>query len=965
MRSEGEREAGLALSVGAEGSKKRDPELEAKGASLSGTVATLLSPPFFGLQEGFGKQYLRCLSFISDLAQLQGLEVESSRLVALKALEAAARSDILYQTANDFELQIEYIAPALVANCYPTPPQDLKNLFNASDAETGTSRLSPSLSNRKPPSISSPSSPPSQHDLASIAVPTLRFIARLSDSSQLISLHTSISTFLNRHRSGELWHGNSQPFVEWLASSLLSASAPSYRPGVLQWWVDQVREINDTEASHKSVTLLYVLATLLRGKTHLHGLGVGGVLNTLGELLIRRAKSSYSSPNRSKPPPSPTNPNSRSTPATTSGGPPTDQAFSTERHDVDVERDQELLTRPILSTISAFASKIYYADQLDDLVSDVVDLVKSLRLEEGGGDEKVTAATKLVVAMRLLLEEAHRSEGTVEGSSRNEPERPKILEERRKEVSEMTVRQNGTTASPDRSYLPPPVTTTNGLNLGATASSSAHGEDDVFTVRGKKDLPSSQRDSRPSIVVGDRQNPTPASTGQRNRVSSRTFEKSLFLLTVGDSILRSEYVRAIVVYLETELDYKSLECRSTLPPELSSFWRSLHSTCFHLATSPNLSSPASSSSSSRPTTADQSHPLARVRSQCSLRGMSVDSTNSSRPPTINTSFHSSSPSGPAAPFDYSSIRFLLEACHRLGSTTALLEGVPMLLALDREAEEWCRGGGGREASTERMQATREIVAGTMREVGKKWRVREVERIGRDAIDSIKPSVLPAFGIPHHAQTSLASRSTLRPGSTILDAQAVVDALAFSDALQVAIELDRTSLAALMGANWTPQLASRTRSSSFASPYSNGGVNGPSRSILQLPLGSSTRLVSNASTHTATTSPPSRGPGSMCTPSLADLQSSLGGGSGGGSPSLGLRSARQSQTPSLSSMRGEGTGSSSMFTMGSSTTTNGGSEASPSKRRTKKTSPEVLLASIGGGGKRGRAGTNTSSLSVQL
>jgi hypothetical protein len=53
----------------------------------------------------------------------------SSRLVALKALEAAARSDLLYQTANDFELQIEHLAPALVANCYPTPAHDLKRLY--------------------------------------------------------------------------------------------------------------------------------------------------------------------------------------------------------------------------------------------------------------------------------------------------------------------------------------------------------------------------------------------------------------------------------------------------------------------------------------------------------------------------------------------------------------------------------------------------------------------------------------------------------------------------------------------------------------------------------------------------------------------------------------------------------------------------------------------------------------------
>ncbi|GAA6024288.1 hypothetical protein JCM11491_006495 [Sporobolomyces phaffii] len=947
--------AELALSGdGNSRSKKRDPEVEAKGAALFGTIATLLTPPFFGLQEGFGKQYLRCLSLISDIAQLQGPEAASSRLVALKALEAAAKSDILYQTANDFELQVEYLAPALVANCYPTPAPELRKLFNASDAETGTSRLSPSLASRKPPSISAPSSPPSQHELASVAAPTLRLLARLADSSQLLSLHTAMSLFLNRYRGGELWHGNSQPFVEWLASSLLAASAPSYRPGVVQWWVDQVREINETEAQHKSVTLLYVLATLLRGKTNLHGLGVGGVLNTLGELLIRRAK--LSSSIRSKPPPSPTTALSPSG----SHAPPTDAAFTSERHDVDYPRDRDLLTRPILSTISALSSKIYYADQLDNLVSDVIELAKGLRLGEEGGsatEEKVAAATKLVVAMRLLLEEAHKGHGRIEGVDGHTPEDARTSKTGRvprdAAVSDAGTIKNRLSSdnnplSNSASFLPPPVVSdqplrSNGLVLGPTTPTSNGADfDDVFTVRGKKEATEHQ----PSIVADDgarldalgRPLGHPAAVGHRNRVSPRTFEKSLFLLTTGDSVLRAEYVKAAVVYLNKELDFETMEEGSTLPPDLSYFWKLLHSNCFLLATSASLSS---TPRHSRPTTANSSadlfHPLTRVRSQRSLRGMSLDST-ASRPPTINTT-NLATPSGPASPFDYSSITYLLETVHRLGSATAALEGVPMLLALDRHAEEWGKGTDGREKSNERFQASREVVAFSIRQIGQSWRVREVEQLGNEAVESMVPSVLPPFGTIHHAQTSFAARAVAAPAS--VDSQTVVDALAFSESLQAATGLDRTSLAALLGANWSPELASRARSSSFVSPYSNGVGNGPSRSVLQLPLGSSVRIPSNASTYT-TTSPPSRGPGSIRTPSLADLQASLVGARGGegGSP-IGTRSARQSQTPSLSGTSANGGSrvtSSSAFTAGSG--------ASPSKRRTNKMSPETLLASVG-------------------
>jgi len=75
-----------------------------------------------------------------------------------------------------------------------------------------------------------------------------------------------------------------------------------------------------------------------------------------------------------------------------------------------------------------------------------------------------------------------------------------------------------------------------------------------------------------------------------------------------------------------------------------------------------------------------------------------------------------------------------------------------------------------------------------------------------------PSVIPPFDSPHHGQTSFAGRATAAPAA--VNSQMIVDALAFSDTLQSATGLDRTSLASLLGANWTPELASRVRCESI-------------------------------------------------------------------------------------------------------------------------------------------------------
>ncbi|GAA5957384.1 hypothetical protein JCM21900_006882 [Sporobolomyces salmonicolor] len=913
---------------------KRDPEMEAKGASLFHAVATFLTSPFYGLNDGLGKQYLRCLSLLSALAQLQGPEHASSRYIALKALEAAARSDLLYTTASDYDRQIEELAPALLCNCLDVPVQDLRKQFNVSDAETRTSPLSSTISARKAAIISHPSSPPSDLDLASLAVPILRLITRRSDSSELVSLHSSISAWLDRYQSGELWHAQSQPLVEWLASSLLAASAPSYRPAVIGWWADQVGEIYDTGAQHKSITLLYVLANLLRGKTNILELGVGGVLNTLAELLVRRSKSG-----------------ARTRPPTIHQG---DSGEEQETNgalqpQLDYEKDPDPLTRPILSTISALASKIYYTDQLDDLVADLIDILRSLRREAGSsegrpasglsGEERTRAAVRLVVAMRLLIEEAHEGEGAVvgvatfngkasaeKGKDKKGPPQPN--------GNAAPVSENGGGVV-KRPPLPPPVDTDGTIRgpsvaLGAMASNGSS-SDDSFIIRGKK-----ESSERPTIVADD-QAPLDAlgrplirvsPTGQRNRVSPRTFEKSLFLLTEGNAILRGEYARAAVTYLERELDVEGAGQTATLSPDLASFWRQLHTAIYTLATSPSLSS--ASSASHQDLVHNSNHPLTGVHSQRSLRRLSIPSADSpavSAPPST-TSY-------PVTSYDYSSLLSLVRAAQRRASPSAVLEGVPVLLALDRAAAAWDEGGEGREKSGERAQATRETAAAGLREVGQAWGVKEVEQIAEEALQAMSPSVIPPFTASEPLeQPTFAASPSAAPAA--LYASVVVDALSLSAKLQTATGLDRTSLSSLLGAAWTVKAAQESRLASPGLPYFYGDGAASSRSVLQLPLSGTLRLSSDASTHGSAT-PSHGGIASMRTPSLADLQSSL---SGSGSPGAGSvsgyggRSARTSATPSIASTNGGGTLS-----------TSGGGEGG-TRRRTSRAKADVVLERVG-------------------
>lgn len=93
-----------------------------------------------------GRQYLRCVSLLSSLAQLSGREnielvcfalssgrtgsscpLRRSRYVALKALEGAAKSEFLYTTGGDYDTQVGEIVPALLSNLADVSVEDLRD----------------------------------------------------------------------------------------------------------------------------------------------------------------------------------------------------------------------------------------------------------------------------------------------------------------------------------------------------------------------------------------------------------------------------------------------------------------------------------------------------------------------------------------------------------------------------------------------------------------------------------------------------------------------------------------------------------------------------------------------------------------------------------------------------------------------------------------------------------------------
>lgn len=611
----------------------------------------------------------------------------SSRWIALSALEGAVTSELLYAAACDYGSQIRLIVPALLYNCVELPVPELRQKcaqlrsapvgnvltstlirrFDISHADGQTANLG-AVPSRKSSPINAPGSPPTPSALASTAIDSLRTTVRLSQAVQLSTKLAATHEWLDRHDKGALWAN--EDLVQWIAESGVAATAVQYRAGVVSWWVDQVAEIDATTTEPKHQTLVEVLSSILRGPTSLVGLGIGTVLAQLTSLLVRRIPLG----------------------------------------------DQDPLRPRLLEAISGLASHVYYFDQLNDVVADLIETIRTIK--SGGGpvasfsdDERSQALRVVVSALRGVIVEAQKASTAVQTAV-------PMNKTPSKATFKGSPHTNGDDA-PHRPSLPENDGTVrgNGVLLGAGQG-----------LRGKKE----SVDGRESAALDAMGRPVMRieEAGRRNRISPDVFHESLFLLTDADVEARLEYQQALLLYITDELDVAITDSNSDGQRDpwrdSSKFFDELHTTAYELATS-FISVPVAGRSSSpvillrtpqreRTKSTSRKVPRSRQSSGASVR-------RSSSPPPLE-------PVPVATAADYTSLSQILIAIQARKSSLAVVAAVPMLLALEQDVHQHVQANFSPEGSAVRVQACRELVAGALGAIGSAWGVSDVERIAR-------------------------------------------------------------------------------------------------------------------------------------------------------------------------------------------------------------------------------------------
>ncbi|KDE06884.1 hypothetical protein MVLG_02772 [Microbotryum lychnidis-dioicae p1A1 Lamole] len=770
--------------------QQRDVPLEAKAASLFIAVSIYSTAPFQSLNDEAGKLYLRCVALISSLAQLTGDQTSGSRLVALQAIKGTVTSELLYSASSDYDSLVEEIAPALLQNIIDLPSDQFTKHISADDdpdSAFSTVNVGP-LADRKVREIE-PFNEPSSDQVGKEALDILRSLAHLSHGAQLSSMLTAMGNYLDRARGGALW--KERTLVTWLGKTIIAACPVQYRATVVGWWLDMIVEIDDTDATPKSEALLYTLAQILRGPTSLVGLGIGGVLNQLTSLVVKRCPWG----------------------------------------------DKDPLTKPLLATISSLASShVYYVDQVNDIVSDLIETIRSVR--DGAG-----------VAARLNERERFRALRQLSGALKQ------VLLEAAK--------------SSDSIKIAVPVIA-NGVN-GHDARSR------TFSTTGQKD-----DFGRPKMRV--------AEAGKRNRISPEVFMGSLFLLTQNDAIARTDYERALLLYVANELaipeDEEDVATDST--SSFAKFCRALFTSIQELALSPIL----------RPAVNNYGRALSRRTSGAA----SVRSGRSRRQRTSSAAADSLSSVASAA--DYAALVEILRSFIARRSATAVVNVVPMLIALQKSAARW-----GSTADTdgqvvpqtdERTQACRELVAQTFHTIGEVWGATETQRLAAQAVHALSPSVLPRLG----ASTSGEFAARASRASSQIDLAGVIDGLASSLNLQQAAG---QGLGNALVLPWQPEILVDGRSLG-SGLYGHGN-----RSVTNLSNVGLNRGGSMAERR------------SLRAPSLVDLQSSLGSRAA---------SARGSAAASIASTNA--------YSLANSANAPGTGTCAPSGRRTSKAKASAVL-----------------------
>lgn len=527
------------------GALPNDLEVVAKVASVFAAWAAYTSGQLLGVDQNLTRDYLSLLRGFSTLCTVEAKNNDEetrnrTRLVGLGALTGAVASDALYNSTSQFRSQVFILVPALLINIMQTSVPVLElgtesiNGYKSPLSEYLAEFRSRPLLERRAASIHihvDGDSGPSDADVANAAIKAFTCLFGQANGNQTGLILLSIFESLGTH---DYWKDKQR--CCWLIQRIIEWTQYQYRFAIPTRLVERLVEAQeDPRPSDLHRSLAAMIKAALNAPTPLASLSTSDVCSSLTALILRR---------------------------------------------VALNANDELLPE-LVECVGALGTHIYYADQIHDLVCEIIGRLVHIdsygiggksRLYGQNDSERETALRCLIACLGLLVWKSSKP--------------LHYLAPGEGHPAEHSEKHSGFTNS-----------VTEGVRAGACSPSPS----DASSVR--------------------------AAVPQRSKVPPNVWQETLTLLCDECFSVRSEYSRTLVLYLRSEL-HPELGCRSgatdvssiistSRPKSVDDkafqrartskssvlgdivsirFFHALFALIYILATSPRLSLPPSSSS---------------------------------------------------------------------------------------------------------------------------------------------------------------------------------------------------------------------------------------------------------------------------------------------------------------------------------------------------------------------------------
>ncbi len=613
-----------------------------------------------GGDDSLTTSYLNVLRKFSAMAVSTGTSekpdvelLSRTRLIALAGLNGASSSEALFSSNSEFSRQIAIIIPPLLANIFEATMSQLKLETAKVQMDATPSPFLSEFSARRPvndrraPSLHAHipgEKGPSVSDVFSAALRSLQALVEQCQVNQASHVLDAVFGFLDKQG----WRD-----VErccWLAERLTAFMMLQYRFVVLTRLAELLVDLQDVPPTPKHTTVLAMVTTVLNSSISLVGLGVTDILNNLVSLIIRRIR------------------------------------FDT----------RDALLPPLVQCISSLGTHIYYADQINDIVEELVVRMTDISQTDSARPEILRVLINCIVGVMNTAVAADVAEARA-ASHQQPPSVDKGKAPLHETPSETPRRETG------RRNPVTPVVWQETLPLlcesrYAVRAAYAHA---LFLF-----LQNEMPRERKSPYLAE-----PSVYRFCNALHAAVYTLAMSsCLGAGEANPTDGSIQASPEVMPIEIKQEA----NTTPRRASEPKSGEKGVSF--------SEPVATATPSESTgTGTPPKKTARVSRRVSLPLNRIHSS------AVLTSFDNV-----ATPYDFAAILSVIDKLHAAVPVAALVTGVPMLLSIDRDAgtELVRRPGDGRAGSwvLERKRAIREVVVYTWRRIGERWNLTSLIEI---------------------------------------------------------------------------------------------------------------------------------------------------------------------------------------------------------------------------------------------